>query len=194
MDNNIRTILYLFCEAWWKPMVDLGLGYMLDTKKCDTLYGFKVNVQSIPRIGESITMDDWLPFTPPAEMPENDVAALRVLFKGTYVVADIKYHYDFADGILQIQDDDADVLLVKAHDHLKWFYPNVETLVQKEAHPIEQLGLLLRTENLLKQVGIETIDQLAQFTTVKLLTIRGFGRRALNDVRDNLARINLTLK
>ena len=64
----------------------------------------------------------------------------------------------------------------------------------KEAYtPIEILGLSPRTLNALINGDIGSIEQLTKCTESKLTNLRGFGKKALTEVRDALKKRNLKL-
>jgi len=59
--------------------------------------------------------------------------------------------------------------------------------------PIEILGFSPRTLNALINGGIGSIEQLSACTENKLTNLRGFGKKALNEVRDALEKKDLSL-
>ncbi len=65
--------------------------------------------------------------------------------------------------------------------------------VQEVYTPIEILGFSPRTLNALINGGIGSIEQLAKCTESKLTNLRGFGRKALTEVKDALKTRDLTL-
>jgi DNA-directed RNA polymerase subunit alpha len=65
--------------------------------------------------------------------------------------------------------------------------------VQEAYTPIEILGFSPRTLNALINGGIGSIEQLSKCTESKLTNLRGFGRKALTEVKDALKTRNLTL-
>lgn len=66
--------------------------------------------------------------------------------------------------------------------------------VQESYTPIEICNLSPRTLNALINGGIGSIEQLVQCTESKLTNLRGFGAKALKEVRDALGTRGLTLK
>lgn len=69
-----------------------------------------------------------------------------------------------------------------------------ESKPKKESYtPIEILGLSPRTLNALINGEIGSIEQLVKCTESKLTNLRGFGKKAANEVRDALATRGLTL-
>lgn len=64
---------------------------------------------------------------------------------------------------------------------------------QKSYTPIEILGLSPRTLNALINGGIGSIEELVECTENKLISLRGFGKKAYNEVRDSLKQRGLTL-
>jgi len=65
--------------------------------------------------------------------------------------------------------------------------------VQEAYTPIEILGFSPRTLNALINGGIGSIEQLSKCTESKLTNLRGFGRKALTEVKDALKTRDLTL-
>ena len=65
--------------------------------------------------------------------------------------------------------------------------------VQEAYTPIEILGFSPRTLNALINGGIGSIEQLSKCTESKLTNLRGFGRKALTEVRDALKTRGLNL-
>jgi len=59
---------------------------------------------------------------------------------------------------------------------------------------IEELDFSVRTYNCLKKANVLTIGELVQITEQDLMNIRNFGRKSLNEVRDRLAQLGLSLK
>jgi len=59
---------------------------------------------------------------------------------------------------------------------------------------IEELGFSQRTFNCLRRAGILNLRQLAGVNEGDLTSIRGFGRKSLNEVRDTLAEHGIELK
>lgn len=64
---------------------------------------------------------------------------------------------------------------------------------QESYTPIEILGFSPRTLNALINGGIGSIEQLSKCTESKLTNLRGFGRKALNEVKSALEKKGLTL-
>ncbi len=85
------------------------------------------------------------------------------------------------------------------------FMSDIQSIVQKEQEeeakkpqqesytPIEILGFSPRTLNALINGGIGSIEQLSKCTESKLSNLRGFGKKALNEVKDALEKKSLTL-
>ncbi len=59
--------------------------------------------------------------------------------------------------------------------------------------PIEGLYLAVRSENCLKAEGINTIGQLITWSESALLKTPNLGRKSLGEIKDALARLNLSL-
>ena len=59
---------------------------------------------------------------------------------------------------------------------------------------IEELDFSVRTYNCLKKTDILTMHELVQLTEADLMNIRNFGKKSLNEVKDKLASLNLSLR
>lgn len=59
---------------------------------------------------------------------------------------------------------------------------------------VDDLDFSNRTYNCLKRENIETLAQLAGFSEEKLLSMRGFGQKSLDEVKEKLAAHSLTLR
>ncbi len=85
------------------------------------------------------------------------------------------------------------------------FMSDIKSIIEKEKEeeankpsqesytPIEILGFSPRTLNALINGGIGSIEQLSKCTESKLSNLRGFGKKALNEVKDALEKKGLTL-
>lgn len=60
--------------------------------------------------------------------------------------------------------------------------------------PIENLELSVRSYNCLKRQGVDTLEQLVECSENDLLNIRNFGAKSIQEVKDKLAELNLSLK
>jgi len=60
--------------------------------------------------------------------------------------------------------------------------------------PVEQLNLSVRTMNCLRRGGIATVGELSSKTERDLLTLRNFGQKSLNEIKDKLVELGLSLK
>ena len=69
----------------------------------------------------------------------------------------------------------------------------VETPTKETYTPIEILGLSPRTLNACINGDIGSIEQLVKCSEAKLSNLRGFGKKALNEVKDALAGRGLAL-
>jgi DNA-directed RNA polymerase subunit alpha len=59
---------------------------------------------------------------------------------------------------------------------------------------IEELDFSVRTYNCLKKANVLTVGELVQITEQDLMNIRNFGRKSLNEVKEKLAQLGLSLK
>ena len=72
--------------------------------------------------------------------------------------------------------------------------PVVETQSSDLLRPIEILNLPARSKNCLQREGSHTIGELIQRSEADLLDIRNFGAKSIEDVKDELAKLDLRLK
>lgn len=72
--------------------------------------------------------------------------------------------------------------------------PVVETQSSDLMRPIQILNLPARSQNCLQREGITTIGELIQRSENDLLDIRNFGSKSIEDVKDELAKLDLKLK
>ncbi|MGC8861428.1 MAG: DNA-directed RNA polymerase subunit alpha [Armatimonadota bacterium] len=59
---------------------------------------------------------------------------------------------------------------------------------------IEELDFSVRTYNCLKKANVLTIGELVQLTEADLMNIRNFGKKSLNEVKEKLESLNLSLR
>lgn len=60
--------------------------------------------------------------------------------------------------------------------------------------PIEELELSVRSYNCLKKEGVNTLEQLISRTEVELLNIRNFGAKSIEEIKNKLKELELSLK
>jgi len=71
----------------------------------------------------------------------------------------------------------------------------VETVLSNElSMPIEDLDLSVRSYNCLKREGINTVSELVALSETQLMNIRNFGQKSVDEVRDKLTSLGLSLK
>lgn len=59
---------------------------------------------------------------------------------------------------------------------------------------IEDLDLTVRSYNCLKRAGIQTVQELIQFTEEEVLKIRNLGRKSFKEIKDKLTEMELSFK
>ncbi|MCW4457579.1 MULTISPECIES: DNA-directed RNA polymerase subunit alpha [Microbacteriaceae] len=70
-----------------------------------------------------------------------------------------------------------------------------ETVLSSELSvPIEDLDLSVRSYNCLKREGINTVSELVALSETQLMNIRNFGQKSVDEVRDKLVEMGLSLK
>ena len=67
---------------------------------------------------------------------------------------------------------------------------NVSNLLGKS---VEELELSVRANNCLRNANITTIGELVQKTEAELMKTKNFGKKSLQEIKDELARIGLSL-
>lgn len=72
--------------------------------------------------------------------------------------------------------------------------PTDAALAADLALPIEELELTVRSYNCLKREGIHTVGELVMRSEADLLDIRNFGAKSIDEVKQKLATLGLTLK
>jgi DNA-directed RNA polymerase subunit alpha len=71
----------------------------------------------------------------------------------------------------------------------------VEAVMSNEmATPIESMDLSVRSYNCLKREGINTVSELVALSEHQLMNIRNFGQKSVDEVRDKLIEMGLSLK
>lgn len=72
--------------------------------------------------------------------------------------------------------------------------PQVEAQSSDLQRPITILNLPARSQNCLQREGIHTLGELIERSEADLLDIRNFGAKSIEDVKDELAKLDLKLK
>ena len=73
--------------------------------------------------------------------------------------------------------------------------PGADAAMAKlNAMPIEELDLSVRPYNCLKRAGINTVGDLMQRTEEEIVSVKNFGRKSLDEVRDKITVLGLSLK
>ena len=60
--------------------------------------------------------------------------------------------------------------------------------------PIEDLDLSVRSYNCLKREGINSLSELVALSETQLMNIRNFGQKSVDEVKEKLTEMGLTLK
>ena len=68
------------------------------------------------------------------------------------------------------------------------------TLAADLALPIENLGLQSRSYNALRRRGILSVGELVAHSEADLLDIRNFGTKSIEEIKEALAALGMTLK
>ena len=69
-----------------------------------------------------------------------------------------------------------------------------EQIAESLSLPVEDLELSVRSYNCLKREGIHTVGELVARSEEDLLDIRNFGSKSIDEVKETLATLGLTLR
>jgi DNA-directed RNA polymerase subunit alpha len=72
--------------------------------------------------------------------------------------------------------------------------PGEMAMSNEMSTPIESLDLSVRSYNCLKREGINTVSELVALSEHQLMNIRNFGQKSVDEVRDKLVELGLSLK
>jgi DNA-directed RNA polymerase subunit alpha len=72
--------------------------------------------------------------------------------------------------------------------------PSEGDLSSELSTPIEDLDLSVRSYNCLKREGINTVSKLVALSETQLMNIRNFGQKSVDEVKDKLVELGLSLK
>ncbi|WP_136088554.1 DNA-directed RNA polymerase subunit alpha [Auritidibacter ignavus] len=72
--------------------------------------------------------------------------------------------------------------------------PADDTVAADMALPIEELEMTVRSYNCLKREGIHTVGELVARSETDLMDIRNFGAKSIDEVKEKLAELGLSLK
>ena len=72
--------------------------------------------------------------------------------------------------------------------------PVEQVLASELSMPIEDLDLSVRSYNCLKREGINSVSELVALSETQLMNIRNFGQKSVDEVRDKLTSLGLSLK
>lgn len=72
--------------------------------------------------------------------------------------------------------------------------PVDQVLSSELSMPIEDLDLSVRSYNCLKREGINTVSELVSLSETQLMNIRNFGQKSVDEVKDKLTEMGLSLK
>lgn len=138
------------------------------------------------RVGQMTNLDKLMleMETSGAISPENALKFASNILQSYYnlfdMLSDMPVESDFLSDYKSIMERSAN------EDH--------GTPAQESYTPIEILGLSPRTLNALINGGIGSIEQLVKCSEAKLANLRGFGKKALTEVREALQARNLDLE
>jgi len=132
------------------------------------------------------------------QMTNLDKLVLEILSNGSFDAAEsLKFAADILGSYFDYFNTtgtpaDAEFMST-AHDIIAKQQVEEEKATRTEYTPIEILNLSPRTLNALINGGIGSIEQLTQCTESKLSNLRGFGKKAMEEVREALEKRGLTL-
>ena len=83
--------------------------------------------------------------------------------------------------------------LVEFEESEKQIDPEREELRQKLSISVNEIELSVRAANCLNNANITTVGELAQKTEAEMLKYRNFGKKSLNEIKQKLCELGLTL-
>ena len=93
-----------------------------------------------------------------------------------------------------VEHADLPELLPEAEEEVSIFAPEVTSDNAELDKQIEDLDLSVRSYNCLKRASIHSVRQLVEFSENDLLNIRNFGVKSIEEVKDKLESMGLSLK
>lgn len=139
----------------------------------------KVNFATEPtRVGnktnyERLVLEIWTNGTTAVETALSDASEILMEHTALFIQGDAAAA--LLRGVASVDDDGA-------------------TAIKAPDARIEELDFSVRTYNCLKKAGITNVQDLVQTSEQELMNIRNFGRKSLNEVKDKLAAMDLTLR
>ncbi len=132
------------------------------------------------------------------QMTNLDKLELEIISNGSFDASEsLKFASDILSsyfGYFNTTGTPADAeFMTTAHDIMAKQQVEEEKAARTEYTPIEILNLSPRTLNALINGGIGSIEQLTTCTDSKLGNLRGFGKKAMDEVRDSLEKRGLSL-
>ena len=154
---------------------DLGIGWI----PIDAVHSPVKKVKHVveaARLGqttdyEKITMDLW---TNGSIAPREAVSLAAKLLRDH-----LNIFINLEDSVEQISEAPVEIQEVTSNDNLE--------------KSVEELELSVRSYNCLKNANIETIRELVQKTEGEMLKTKNFGRKSLNEIKDLLTSMGLSL-
>lgn len=178
-----------------KIFLQKGVGYQVvdNTKNTDPDMILTDAIFSpVKRVRYSVTS------TRVGQMTNLDKLELEIVSNGSFDASEsLKFASDILSsyfGYFNQTGTPADAeFMTSAHDIMAKQQVEEEKAARTEYTPIEILNLSPRTLNALINGGIGSIEQLTQCTDSKIANLRGFGKKAMDEVKDALAKRGLTL-
>ncbi len=81
----------------------------------------------------------------------------------------------------------------ESHEQPEELREDVKELTKKLSRSVDELELSVRSYNCLKKTSIETIGELVQKTESEMLKTKNFGRKSLNEIKEILKTMGLSL-
>lgn len=172
--------------------VEIGKGYVLPDKQ-ERRENQPIGI--IP-VGSAFT---------PVRKVNYTVEATRVGFKTDYERLTLEITTNGTISPSEAMSEAASILMQQLEMFVDYKGARAVTLVEAGEfgggrHPeapdarIDELEFSVRTLNCLKKAGIVTVRDLVQTSEADLMQIRNFGRKSLEEVRERLAHLGLSLK
>ena len=99
--------------------------------------------------------------------------AAKILMEHLELFVDMTEHVNEVEVMVETKEDETEKVL--------------ETTV-------EEMDLSVRSYNCLKRAGIDTVEQLVEYTEGQLLKVRNLGKKSLAEIKEKLGDLDLELK
>jgi DNA-directed RNA polymerase subunit alpha len=127
---------------------------------------------------EKLTLEVW---TNGAVSPRDAVGLAAKLIKDHLAI------------LINIDEEDEDDEISEESTPVDASTVDRDELMEKLGRSVDELELSVRSYNCLKNAGIRNLGELVQKTEAEMLKTKNFGRKSLNEIKDILAEMGLSL-